>query len=257
MQMINKYKLMKPDDLVSEARGGNADAACELARRLYMGKGVKKSYELAREWFEAGAESEHAECCYELAQMMIAGLGGEENQERAAELFKIAADKGDRNAMFELGAMYAVGRGVKKNYVKASKYLRLSETPQARAMLDDAANWWKPAAEQGIAEGEYQYGVCFVNGYGVEIDHEAGRNWIYRAALKDHARAVDAMSQIYEFGIGIDADRAKAEFWKKKYCELTGAKPEEVGLKRELFVDDISAAQEESTEENGNGEQNE
>lgn len=251
MQIINKYKLMKPDDLVSAARDGNADAACELARRLYMGKGVEKSYELAREWFEAGAEQGHAECCYELAQMMIAGLGGEENQERAAELFKTAADKGDRNAMFELGAMYALGRGVKKNYVKASKYLRLSGTEQARAMLEDAAEWWRPAAEQGIAEGEYQYGVCLVNGYGVVSDFEEGYKWIYRAALKDHARAVDAMSQIYEFGIGLPADKAKADFWKKKYCEITGAKPEEVGLKRVSFVD------EESTEENGNGERNE
>ena len=34
-QIINKYKIMKADDLVSAARSGDADAACELARRLY------------------------------------------------------------------------------------------------------------------------------------------------------------------------------------------------------------------------------
>lgn len=232
-QIINKYKLMKPEELHKQAVSGDAEAACELAKRLYMGKGVDKSYELAREWYEAGAEQNHPECCYELGQMLIAGLGGEEDQERAAKLFKVAADAGDRRAMFELGSMYSTGRGVKKNYVKATRYLRLSATEEARALLSDAANWWRPAAEQGIAEGEYQYGVCLVNGYGVPIDFEAGRELIYKAALKDHVRAIDAMSQIYEFGIGVEADKNKALYWKKLYCDITGTNPDDVGIKRE------------------------
>lgn len=235
-QIINKYKMMKPADLHSAAVGGDVDAARELARRLYIGKGVKKSYELAREWYEFGAEQNDPECCYDLAQMLVSGLGGDEDQERAAALFKIAADAGNRFAMFELGAMYARGRGVKKNYVKASRYLRLSGTEEARAMLGDAADWWRPAAEQGIAEGEYQYGVCMVNGYGVPIDSETGRDWIYKAALKNHAKAIDAMAQIYEYGIGVDANADKAKYWKKLYCEVTGTAPEEVGLKREEVV---------------------
>ena len=235
-QIINKYKMMKPDDLHTAAVAGDAEAAYELARRLYMGKGVRKSYELAREWYEFGAEKNHPDCCFDLGQMLVSGLGGAEDQERAAQLFKTAADAGNRNAMFELGAMYAMGRGVKKNYVKASRYLRLSGTEEARAMLEDASDWWRPAAEQGIAEGEYQYGVCLVNGYGVPSDTEEGYKWIYKAALKNHPKALDAMSQIFEFGIGVEANADKSKYWKKLYCEATGTSPEDVGLKREEVV---------------------
>ncbi len=230
-QIINKYKIMKTDDLVKLARDNDAEAQYELAGRLYMGKGAKKSYELAREWYSAGAEQKHPECCLALGQMLVQGLGGDEDQERAAELFKIAADAGNRSAMFELGAMYAFGRGVKKNYVKATKYLRMSRTEEAIALLDEAAGWWKPAAEQGIAEGEYQYGVCCINGYGMQSDFEEGYKWIYKAALRNHAKAIDAMSQIYENGLGVEPSHEKAEFWKKKYCEVTGTSPDKVGLK--------------------------
>ncbi len=229
-QMINKYKLMKTDDLVKLARGGDAEAQCELAGRLYMGKGAKKSYELARQWYEAGAEQNHPECCLALGQMLVQGLGGEEDQQRAAALFKTAADAGNRTAMFELGAMYALGRGVKKNYAKATKYLRMSRTEQALALLDEAPTWWKPAAEKGIAEGEYQYGVCCINGYGMRSDFEEGYKWIYRAALRNHAKALDAMSQIYENGLGVEPNADKAEFWKRKYCEVTGTPLEKAGL---------------------------
>lgn len=118
-QFLNKYKMMKADDLVKLAREGNPDASCELARRLYAGKGVDKSYELAREWFEAGVEVGHAESAYELGAMLMSGLGGDEDYPRAFELFKLSADKGNRNAMFELGAMYSSGVVVKKNYVRS------------------------------------------------------------------------------------------------------------------------------------------
>lgn len=223
-QLINKYKIMKPDDLHKLAVDGDADAACELARRLYRGKGVKRDLALAREWFEAGAEKKHPECCYELGEMLMSGLGGDEDQERAAEMFSVAAAAGDRNAMFELGAMYSQGRGVKKNYVKAMRYLRMArQLPAASALLDDAINWWRPAAEARIPEGEYWYGVCLINGYGASPDDGVmGYNWIYQAALSDHPKAIDAMAQIYENGINVPRDPEKAKFWRNRYREVTG-----------------------------------
>lgn len=250
--LINKYKLTKTDELVKLAREGDADAQYELGNRLYMGKSAKKSYELAREWYEAGAEQKHAECCLALGQMLVQGLGGDENQERAAEMFKIAADAGNRNAMFELGAMYAFGRGVKKNYVKATKYLRMSRTEEAIALLEESAGWWKPAAEQGIAEGEYQYGVCCINGYGMQSDFAEGYKWVYKAALRNHAKAIDAMSQIYENGLGVEPSSEKAEYWKKKYCEVTGTAPDKVGLSH--TEDLIVKTEDEGIEKTDDGE---
>ena len=223
-QYINKYKMMKPNELAELAKGGDAEAQYELGKRLYAGKGIKKSYELARQWFEAGAEQGHVGCCYEYALMLTSGTGGDADDARAAEFFKKAADGGDIQAMFELGAMYSQGRGVKKNYVKAMRYLRMArQLPAASALLDDAINWWRPAAEARIPEGEYWYGVCLINGYGASPDDGVmGYNWIYQAALSDHPKAIDAMAQIYENGINVPRDPEKAKFWRNRYREVTG-----------------------------------
>lgn len=222
-QYINKYKMMKPKELSVLAEKGDTEAMYELGKKLYAGKGVAKSYEKAMRAFEEGAEKGHVGCCYELGTMLVGGIGCEADDARAAEMFRKAADGGDVHAMFELGAMYAQGRGVKKNYVKAMRYLRKANVlPEASAMLDEAIAWWRPAAEARIPEGEYWYGVCLINGYGVTPDYTVGFNWIYQAALSDHLKAIDAMVQIYEGGIGVPEDKGKAEFWRERYRKVAG-----------------------------------
>lgn len=222
-QYINKYKMMKPKELSDLAEKGDTEAMYELGKKLYAGKGVAKSYEKAMRAFEEGAEKGHVGCCYELGTMLVGGIGCEADDTRAAEMFRKAADGGDVHAMFELGAMYAQGRGVKKNYVKAMRYLRKANVlPEASAMLDEAIAWWRPAAEARIPEGEYWYGVCLINGYGVTPDYTVGFNWIYQAALSDHLKAIDAMVQIYEGGIGVPEDKGKAEFWRERYRKVAG-----------------------------------
>ena len=222
-QYINKYKMMKPKELSDLAEKGDTEAMYELGKKLYAGKGVAKSYEKAMRAFEEGAEKGHVGCCYELGTMLAGGIGCEADDARAAEMFRKAADGGDVHAMFELGAMYAQGRGVKKNYVKAMRYLRKANVlPEASAMLDEAIAWWRPAAEARIPEGEYWYGVCLINGYGVTPDYTVGFNWIYQAALSDHLKAIDAMVQIYEGGIGVPEDKGKAEFWRERYRKVAG-----------------------------------
>lgn len=222
-QYINKYKMMKAKELSDLAEKGDTEAMYELGKKLYAGKGVAKSYEKAMRAFEEGAEKGHVGCCYELGTMLVGGIGCEADDARAAEMFRKAADGGDVHAMFELGAMYAQGRGVKKNYVKAMRYLRKANVlPEASAMLDEAIAWWRPAAEARIPEGEYWYGVCLINGYGVTPDYTVGFNWIYQAALSDHLKAIDAMVQIYEGGIGVPEDKGKAEFWRERYRKVAG-----------------------------------
>lgn len=242
-QIINKYKLTGVNELTELAQKGDGDACYELGKRCYMGKGVKKSYEKAREWFGKGAEIGHPGCCYEIGTMLVGAVGGDADDERAAEFFRVAADAGYINAAFELGVMYARGRGVKKNYVKAMRYLRkASQLPEASAMLDEAAEWWRPAAEARIPEGEYWYGVCLINGYGVTPEYETGYNWIYQAALKDHPKAIDAMVQIYEGGIFVEADKAKAEFWRRKYLEVTSGKTAPEQSRQALYDESVVTA---------------
>ena len=69
--------------------------------------------------------------------------------------------------------------------------------------------------------------MCLINGYGVTPDYTVGYNWIYQAALSDHPKAIDAMVQIYEGGIGVPADKDKAAYWRDRYVKVVGGKAKE------------------------------
>ena len=59
----------------------------------------------------------------------------------------------------------------------------------------DAGNYatalreWKPLAEQGIAEAQYNLGIMYDNGYGVTQDHAEAVRWYRMAAEQGNAAA--------------------------------------------------------------------
>ena len=220
---------MKKDILV-KAQSGDVEAMFRLAGHLYSGRGVEQSYRLAREWYEAAAEKGHAQAKYELGLMLVCALGGDADLPRAAQLFAEAAEDNVAAAKFELGAMYASGNGVKKNYVKAMKYLREARTYEAGALLDEAPKWWEAAAKQGITEAQYQFGLCYVNAYGFPQDYVSGRHWMLKAAQQGSAKAYDALSQIYQLGLGVTANEEKMLYFRKCYCDIKGLEYDEFGV---------------------------
>ena len=217
-------------EIIDKAKAGDIEAMFRLAGHLYAGKSVNQSYSLARQWYEAAAEKGHGMATYELALMYQEGLGGEKNGEKAAEFFIKAAECGVDDAKFELGVMYANGNGVKKNYVKAMKYLRDARTYAATAFLNEAPKWWEAAAKQGIAEAEYQFGLCYINGYGLPQDYVSGRYWMLRAAKQNSAKAFDALSQIYQFGLGVSKSEESMKYFRKRYCDIKGHDYEKFGV---------------------------
>lgn len=222
-------------DIIDKAKAGDVESMFRLAGHLYAGRGCSQSYSLARGWYEAAADAGHVKAKYELALMLLSGLGGEENLTRAAELFT-QAESLDA-AKFELGAMYASGRGVKKNYVKAMKYLRDSGTYQASAMLEQAPGWWEAPAKQGIAEAQYQLGLCYINAYGLPQDFATGRYWLLKAAGQGSAKAYDALAQMYAAGLGVEPNQAKALYFCKCYCDIKDLEYEQFGVSGDETMD--------------------
>lgn len=52
------------ENLITQAKSGNASSCLELGHRYMQGDGVKKNRATARKWFIAGAEAGDAECMY-------------------------------------------------------------------------------------------------------------------------------------------------------------------------------------------------
>jgi TPR repeat protein len=70
---------------------------------------------------------------------------------------------------------------------------------------DEAVAYYRKAAEQGNADGEYGLGTMYAAGTGIKRDPAEARKWIVRAAEKGNAAAINSLAQAYIKGeLGID-----------------------------------------------------
>ena len=62
---------------------------------------------------------------------------------------------------------------------------------------DEAARWWKLAAEQGNMSAQYDLGICYYNGHGVERDFEKAMELWRKSAAQGNADAI-GMLKMFE-----------------------------------------------------------
>jgi len=78
---------------------------------------------------------------------------------------------------------------------------------------DEAIAYYRKAAAQGDAEGEFGLGSMYASGEGVKRDPAEARKWITRAAERGHVSAIKVLALAYvkgELGIN-EAERGSAE----------------------------------------------
>ncbi len=74
----------------------------------------------------------------------------------------------------------------------------------------------RPLAEQGNANAQYNMGVIYDEGYGVERDYAKAREWYKKAAAQNYAKAEHNLGVMYQEGHGVQADSAAAARWFKR-----------------------------------------
>ena len=72
---------------------------------------------------------------------------------------------------------------------------------------------WKPLADQGHADAQYNLGLMYANGYGVVEDDAEAVRWLRLAADQGHAYAQYNLGLKYANGEGVVEDDAEAVRW--------------------------------------------
>ena len=91
--------------------------------------------------------------------------------DKALSIFVPLAETSDHGyAQYFLGRMYADGRGVQKS-------------------PEDAAKWFRKAAEKGVKEAQFHLGGLYERGEGVPQDYEYAFAWFTVAAKLGNSRA--------------------------------------------------------------------
>ena len=82
--------------------------------------------------------------------------------------------------------------------------------------LEKAVYWYSKAAEQGRASAQFNLGICYENGEGVDKDLEKAVYWYTKAAEQGDADAQGNLGLCYENGEGVTKDHEKAMYWCSK-----------------------------------------
>ena len=75
---------------------------------------------------------------------------------------------------------------------------------------------WLPLAELGDAEAQYNLGVMYDEGAGVERDLTLAAEWFRRAAEQGFIDAQTNLGMMYMTGQGVPQDRTEARKWLQK-----------------------------------------
>jgi len=94
----------------------------------------------------------------------------------------------------------------------------------ARGDYVTAMRLWRPLADQGDADAQYNLGLMYFQGTGVLQDYAAAMSWFRKAADQGQAYAQYNLGVMYDKGTGVPQDYAAAMSWYRKAADQGNAK---------------------------------
>jgi TPR repeat protein len=150
----------------------------------------KENYAEAAKWYRMAADKGHAEAQFSMAYLYVYGFGVPYNLREAASWYQKAAEQGHAEAQYYLGCFYdkATGRraggwGTQRSENNLGAYY--DKGPIYGVIPSDvveAAKWYRRAAEQDVAEAQFELGLCYMWGEGVPHDEGEANRWFKKAA---------------------------------------------------------------------------
>jgi len=93
--------------------------------------------------------------------------------------------------------------------------------------IKKAKKWFQFAAEQGHDKAQYNLGLIYGKGKGVDRDYSKAFKWLSLAADQGNGKAQTNLGWMYEMGKGVPKDFKKAAYWYKLASDQGLAKAKE------------------------------
>lgn len=233
-------------ELSQEAEQGNGNAQYELAKRL----AVKSDYLNAMHWMQqaaqqsgpsAAAQQIRADAAWIVGDWYQAGLGEPKSSKFAVQWWQRSARLGNSNASYQLGLMCQKQRQGRIESDCIDWFEQAAQLDHAGSQLilaqwyakqpsseDKAVKWLKKSAELGNRDAQYQLGLRYEQGLGVDKQPELALHWYDKAAAQQQPDALLLQAQrtlpserVDAYQRAADAGSVAAELWLGKVY-LTG-----------------------------------
>ncbi|OHT10846.1 hypothetical protein TRFO_19738 [Tritrichomonas foetus] len=172
----------------------------ELGEKSASNKVKQLSLTYAR---QLRAKSKDSEGSYNLGIAYLTGTNDLQiDYKKALHFLQKSSEQGNDDATVSLGLMYFEGLGVEKN-------------------LEEAAKYFKSAADAGNPAGQNKYGDCLRLSYGVSQDTRKALAYYKLAADNGYAIAQFnfGMANVYDEDLGVDQDRSLGIEYLKKAAD--------------------------------------
>lgn len=174
----------------------DAESAYLLGKCYFYGNGVDTDLAEAHKYFLKSAKANNPEAQYVVYTLYYEGLGVEADTTKAIRWLERAANSGIDDAMIELGDYYT----------EISEY-------------SDAFEWYTKADSSGIPLAKYKLGLCYYNGYYVEMNNYLAIDMFREASHLGVAEGAYMVGECYYYGYGVDENKETAFAWYKKAAE--------------------------------------
>jgi TPR repeat protein len=154
------------------------------------------------------------------------------NFAEAAASFKLAAEQGHAEAQYLLSTMYDAGQGLPQDDTEASYWeCKAAEQGHAYAQANlsfryyaannfpEAFAWCERAAHSKLAWAQYNLGLMYRKGEGVEQSNTEAAYWYRLAATQNFPEAQQKLADLYYLGQGVPLSYAQAADWYRKAAE--------------------------------------
>ncbi len=235
------------------AKANKPTAHVELGWRAGEGLGRIRDFSAAAEHYGKAAEGGDAVGKYNYALLLLIGYGVAKDQSRAESIldslteseketiflwYKNKAEAGYYSAQSHLAGMFEEGFGVAADHKQAVLWRGASLDGLERAAEEgdkyahawlgdhyltrhpeDALEWYRKAAEQGLAEAQDTLGFMHAEGRGVTKDEAEAVKWYRKAADQGLAIAQWNLGTMYEQGRGVAKNDTEAVKWYRKAAD--------------------------------------
>jgi len=142
-----------------------------------------KSKKRAKMQYEQAVELGNVMAMWRLGKLLWSGDGVKMNRKKAKKLFRMAADRGLADAQDAISRMLLRG-----------------EAFEAGDSKEEGFRFVARAANQGYTPAEFNLGVCYLQGTGVECDLDKALFHLSRAAAQGHEKAKDLLDYARTIG---------------------------------------------------------
>lgn len=235
-KILNSEKI---EDLLPEyqraAVMGDIAAMRKMGDIYYFGLAGEKNYSKAIFWYSKAIDNNDTVSMNRLSNIYLEGKPSSKDIDKAVELLEKAAELGNNAAMNNLGLIYRESVYGKQDYKKAERWFKQSiDKGNDYALFnlgilyfdldktDKAFELIEKSIEKGNTKAMLFMGSVYYSGIKVAQDKKKAFHYFGLAAEKDDIEGLDSVAYMLERGDGVEENKAKAAFFRKRVRLLKG-----------------------------------